>query len=117
VKNAKIFLTRVIRPLEKSQLEEIMALKIRLQKNGRRHRPLYRIVVAEASARRDGKFVEVLGNYNPSPQGKEEPLTARLERIDYWIGVGAQPTDTVRGLIRQVRALKKISRESSAAAV
>jgi small subunit ribosomal protein S16 len=80
-----------------------MALKIRLQRQGRTHRPLYRLVVAEACARRDGRFVENLGNYNPSPRGKEERLSIRLERVEHWIGVGAKPTDTVRALIREAR--------------
>jgi small subunit ribosomal protein S16 len=81
-----------------------MALKIRLQRQGRRHRPLYRVVVAEARSRRDGRFVEKLGNYNPSPRGQEKPLSIQLDRVDHWLGVGAQPTDTVRTLIRRARA-------------
>ncbi|MDR2668032.1 MAG: 30S ribosomal protein S16 [Puniceicoccales bacterium] len=80
-----------------------MALKIRLQKRGRAHRPIYKVVVAESSARRDGRFVEQLGNYNPSPMGAEVRLTVDLLRVDYWLGVGAQPTDTVRNLIRDAR--------------
>jgi small subunit ribosomal protein S16 len=80
-----------------------MALKIRLQKQGRTHRPLYRLVVAEASSRRDGRCVEQLGNYNPSPRGRELRLSLDLGRIDYWLGVGAQPTDTARALIRNAR--------------
>ena len=80
-----------------------MALKIRLQKRGRTHRPLYKIVVAESCARRDGRFVEQLGNYNPNPQGSEIRLSAKLDRIDYWLSVGAQPTDTVRSLIGDAR--------------
>jgi small subunit ribosomal protein S16 len=80
-----------------------MALKIRLQKQGRAHRPLYRLVVAEANSRRDGRCVEQLGNYNPSPRGKELRLSLNLARVDYWLSVGAQPTDTVRTLIRNAR--------------
>ncbi|MDR3117674.1 MAG: 30S ribosomal protein S16 [Puniceicoccales bacterium] len=81
-----------------------MALRIRLQRLGRRHRPLYRLVVAEALARRDGRFVENLGDYNPSPRGQERRLLVRLDRVDHWIGVGALPTDTVRSLIREARS-------------
>jgi small subunit ribosomal protein S16 len=80
-----------------------MAVKIRLQRQGRTHRALYRVVVAEASARRDGRFIEDLGNYNPSPRGKEQELVLNLERVNYWVSVGAQPTDTVRSLIRKVK--------------
>ncbi|MDR1436241.1 MAG: 30S ribosomal protein S16 [Puniceicoccales bacterium] len=81
-----------------------MALKIRLQKRGRTHRPLYRLVVAESSARRDGRCVEQLGNYNPSPRGAEVRLTVDLVRVDHWISVGAKPTDTARNLIRDAKA-------------
>ncbi|MDR1456927.1 MAG: 30S ribosomal protein S16 [Puniceicoccales bacterium] len=80
-----------------------MAVKIRLQRQGRAHRPLYRVVVAEASSRRDGRFIEDIGNYNPSPRGQERELVLNLERADYWVGVGAQPTDTVRALISRAR--------------
>lgn len=81
-----------------------MALKIRLQRQGKTHTPLYRIVVAESTSRRDGKFVEDLGNYNPSPRGQEVRIRMNLERAEYWQSVGAQPTDTVRALIRQAKS-------------
>jgi small subunit ribosomal protein S16 len=81
-----------------------MALRIRLQRLGRRHRPLYRLVVAEALARRDGRFVENLGDYNPSPRGRERRLLVHLDRVDHWLGVGAQPSETVRALIREARS-------------
>jgi small subunit ribosomal protein S16 len=80
-----------------------MAVKIRLQRQGRAHRALYRVVVAESSSRRDGRFIEDLGNYNPSPRGQEQELVLNLGRADYWVGVGAQPTDTVRALISKAR--------------
>jgi small subunit ribosomal protein S16 len=80
-----------------------MALKIRLQKQGRARRPLYQLVVAEARSRRDGRCVERLGNYNPSPRGTEQGLAVNLPRVEYWLGVGAQPTDTARTLIRSAR--------------
>ncbi|MBE6413717.1 MAG: 30S ribosomal protein S16 [Verrucomicrobiaceae bacterium] len=81
-----------------------MALKIRLQRHGSTHDPKYRVVVAESSARRDGKFVETLGMYNPSPKGKDIPFSINLERADYWLSVGAQPTDTAKALIKKARA-------------
>ncbi|MEM7792330.1 MAG: 30S ribosomal protein S16 [Verrucomicrobiota bacterium] len=80
-----------------------MALKIRLQRHGASHRPFYRVVVTEASARRDGRFVEVLGTYEPQATGKSTELDLQLDRIDYWKSVGAKPTDTVASLIRKAR--------------
>ncbi len=80
-----------------------MALKIRLQRGGKTHAPRYRLVVAESSARRDGKFVEVLGNYNPQARKNEKELDLKLDRIDHWLKVGARPTDTARTIINRVR--------------
>ena len=78
-------------------------IKIRLQRHGARHAPFYRIVVAPSQARRDGKFIEVLGTYHPQAHKREEELKLKIERIDHWLGVGAQPTDTAKSLIRQGR--------------
>ncbi|WP_269542363.1 30S ribosomal protein S16 [Cerasicoccus fimbriatus] len=80
-----------------------MALKIRLQRHGSTHNPVYRIVVAEASNRRDGRHNEVLGNYAPCARGNDAELKLNLERVDYWVGVGAKPTDTARTLINRAR--------------
>lgn len=80
-----------------------MALKIRMQRGGKTHAPRYRVVVAESSSPRDGKFVEVLGNYNPQPRKNEKELDLKLDRIDYWLGVGAKPSDTVRSMINRAR--------------
>ncbi|MFI3290601.1 MAG: 30S ribosomal protein S16 [Opitutales bacterium] len=80
-----------------------MALKIRLQRHGSVHSPMYRIVVAESSARRNGRFVENLGYYNPKPRGKDEAVRLNTERAAYWMSVGAKPTDTVRSLIREAK--------------
>ena len=81
-----------------------MALKIRLQRHGSTHNPMYRVVVAESTARRDGKFVETIGSYNPSPKGKEVPLKINVERANYCLSVGAQPTDTAKSLIKKANA-------------
>ena len=78
-------------------------IKIRLQRHGARHAPFYRMVVAPSTARRDGKFIEVLGTYNPQAHLRTEELKLKMERIDHWLGVGAQPTDTAKSLIRQGR--------------
>jgi small subunit ribosomal protein S16 len=73
-----------------------MALKIRLARGGAKKRPYYRIVVAEASSPRDGRFVERLGSYNPMvPKDHPERLTLDGERASYWISKGAKPTDRV----------------------
>ncbi|MEC8420284.1 MAG: 30S ribosomal protein S16 [Verrucomicrobiota bacterium] len=78
-------------------------IKIRLQRHGARHAPFYRMVVAPSQARRDGKFIEVLGTYNPQAHKREEELKLKIDRVDHWLGVGAQPTDTAKSLIRQGR--------------
>ena len=79
-----------------------MALKIRLARGGAKKRPYYRIVVAEASAPRDGRFVERLGSYNPMvPKDHEDRLKLDGEKIAQWMGKGAQPTDRVARLIAQ----------------
>ncbi len=80
-----------------------MALKIRLQRHGASHRPFYRMVVTEAAARRDGRFVEVLGTYEPQASKPENELKVKLDRVEYWKSVGAKPTDTAASLIRKAR--------------
>jgi len=73
-----------------------MATKIRLSRGGSKKRPYYRIVVADANSPRDGRFIERLGSYNPMlPQDHAERLLLKTERIQYWLSVGAQPTDRV----------------------
>lgn len=73
-----------------------MALKIRLARGGAKKRPFYRIVVAEATAPRDGRFVERVGSYNPMlPADHAERVVLNQERIQYWLSVGAAPTDRV----------------------
>lgn len=94
-----------------------MALKIKLARFGSAHNPVYRMVVAEANARRDGRFVEILGTY--SPRARDEQLKLDLERADYWIGNGALPTDTSRSLIKRYRrqqAAKPAEKPEAAAA-
>ena len=77
-----------------------MALKIRLARGGAKKRPFYRIVVAEASAPRDGRYVERVGTYNPMvPKDHDQRLTLKAERIIYWLGQGAQPTERVQKML------------------
>jgi len=78
-----------------------MALKIRLARFGARHKPVYRIVVAEARSRRDGAAVEQLGTYQPKIS--ETALKLNLDRTDYWLKNGALATDTVKALIKKAR--------------
>jgi len=80
-----------------------MALKIRLARGGAKKRPYYRIVVAEASAPRDGRFVERVGSYNPMvPKDHPERLTLDSERAMYWISKGAKPTERVQKMMAQL---------------
>mgnify|MGYP001375123902 CR=1 FL=1 len=80
-----------------------MALRIRMQRHGSAHAPVYRMVVTESTHRRDGRHVEVIGNYNPKARGQDVELRLKLDRVDYWTSVGAQPSDTARTLINRAR--------------
>ena len=75
-----------------------MSVKIRLARHGTKKRPFYRIVVADSESPRDGRFLETVGTYNPleDPAG----VTLETERVKYWIGQGAIPTDTVKSLLK-----------------
>jgi small subunit ribosomal protein S16 len=77
-------------------------LSIRLRRAGKTKKPHYRVVVADSRAWRDGRFVEVLGHYDP----RQEPAVVKIdtERAQYWIGKGARPTETVRSLLKRVAA-------------
>lgn len=76
-----------------------MAVRIRLRRIGTKHVPSYRIVVADARSPRDGRFIEEIGTYNPK---KADPnFTVNVERAQYWIHKGAQPTDTVRSILKK----------------
>ena len=77
-------------------------VKIRLRRMGAKKTPYYRIVVADSRAPRDGRFIEEVGTYNPDAEG--EKLKVNMDRVQYWIANGAQPTDTVRGLMKKVEA-------------
>ena len=78
-----------------------MAVKIRLARHGAKKRPYYRVVVADAQARRDGRFIEEVGRYNPVAD--PQVVTLDMEKIDKWLKNGAQPTDTVKRLIEAAR--------------
>ncbi len=77
-----------------------MATKIRLQRGGTTNRPFYRFVVADEKAARDGKFIEKLGTYDPLiSKDKAERINVKKDRIEYWLSVGAQPSEKVALLI------------------
>jgi small subunit ribosomal protein S16 len=76
-----------------------MAVSIRLRREGSKNRPYYRIVVADSRSPRDGKFVEIIGTYDPKQTGQNSSFN--VERAEYWISKGARPSDTVRSLIKK----------------
>lgn len=78
-------------------------VKIRLRRMGAKKAPYYRIIVADSRCPRDGRFIEELGTYDPMAEG-EQRIKVDMERAQYWIANGAQPTDTVRGLLKKVEA-------------
>ena len=82
-------------------------LRIRLTRKGAKKDPHFRVVVAEKRGPRDGRFVDALGYYNPAL--KPTRLHLDLDRVDYWIRSGAQPTETVRSLIRRAREASQVS--------
>ena len=77
-------------------------VKIRLRRMGAKKAPYYRIVVADSRSPRDGRCIEEIGTYDPMAEGAQ--LAVDMERAKYWIANGAQPTDTVRGLLKKVEA-------------
>jgi small subunit ribosomal protein S16 len=76
-----------------------MAVSIRLRREGTKNRPYYKVVVADKRSPRDGKFIETIGTYDPKKPGHNSTLD--IDRVEYWIGNGAQPSDTVRSLIKK----------------
>lgn len=76
---------------------------IRLSRGGAKKRPFYQVVVTDSRNARGGRFIERVGFYNPIASGQEVPLELDMERVDYWLGQGAQPSERVQNLIKQVR--------------
>ncbi|MDQ3444158.1 MAG: 30S ribosomal protein S16 [Chloroflexota bacterium] len=89
-------------------------LKLRLRRTGAKKRPSYRIVVAEHSSPRDGRFIEIIGHYNPLT----EPSTVKVdeERARHWLSVGAQPTETVAGLLKRAGVIASEPKADAVAA-
>lgn len=90
-----------------------MAVKLRMKRIGTKNTPVFRIVACDSRSPRDGKFLEELGTYQPLKQGTN--FTVDLERAQYWLGVGAQPSDTVASFIK--KAKKAAAATAPAAAV
>ena len=82
-----------------------MSVKIRLKRLGMKKKPLYRVVVADVNSPRDGRFIEEIGYYNPMTAPAE--VNVNGERAKYWLGVGAQPTDTVRTLLKKTGVIEE----------
>jgi small subunit ribosomal protein S16 len=76
---------------------------IRLSRGGAKKRPFYHIVVTDSRNRRDGRYIERLGFFNPVATGQEQDLKVDLARADYWLSQGAKPSDRVAGLLKKVR--------------
>jgi small subunit ribosomal protein S16 len=76
---------------------------IRLARGGSKKRPFYHLTVADQRNPRNGRFIERIGFFNPVARGQEEVTRIDLSRVDYWLGKGAQPSDTVSKLIKQAR--------------
>ena len=77
---------------------------IRLARGGAKKRPFFNIVVTDSRIRRDGRFIERVGFYNPVAAGGEQPLRVAFDRVDYWAGQGAQLSPTVERLVAKAKA-------------
>ena len=92
---------------------ETVAVRIRMKKLGRKHRPYFRIVAIDGRQPRDGRIIEELGSYDPMVKNTDERVRLRPDRVRYWIGVGAQPSEKVAVLLRKY--LKKFEEQAAAA--
>jgi small subunit ribosomal protein S16 len=90
-----------------------MAMKIRLARGGSKKRPFYRIVAADSRMPRDGRFIEKLGTYNPLlAKDSEERVIMDLDRVKYWLGQGAQPTERLARMLEAAGVLEKKERNN-----
>lgn len=90
-----------------------MAMKLRLARGGSKKRPYYSIVAADSRMPRDGRFIEKLGTYNPLlPKDSEERVRMDVERVQYWLGQGAQPTDRVSRFLEAAGVVEKKTRNN-----
>ncbi len=84
-----------------------MSVSIRLRREGSLNHPYYKVVVADQRSPRDGKFIEIIGNYDPKKVGDNANID--LSRVDYWVKNGAQPSDTVRSIIKKERKKEAVT--------
>jgi len=91
-----------------------MAVIIRLRRDGTKNSPYYRIVVADKHSPRDGKFLELIGTYDPKKKGDNS--TIKLERAAHWMKLGARPSDTVKSILKKVKASTAKAEKEKAAA-
>ena len=91
-----------------------MSVSIRLRREGALNRPYYKVVVADSRSPRDGKFIEIIGTYDPKRPGHNS--TMKLDRAEYWISKGAQPSDTVRSLIKKNKNPEAAAKKAAAKA-
>ncbi len=77
---------------------------IRLARLGAKKKPKYRVTVADSRYFRNGRFIEVLGHYNPNPSGQDKEMVLDLDRLKFWMGRGAKPSDRVRTLIKKAES-------------
>jgi small subunit ribosomal protein S16 len=90
-----------------------MAMKIRLARGGSKKRPFYRIVATDSRMPRDGRFIEKLGTYNPLlPKDSEERVKMNMERVQYWLDQGAQPTDRIARMLEAAGLREKKERSN-----
>ncbi|MGB3176643.1 MAG: 30S ribosomal protein S16 [Albidovulum sp.] len=90
-----------------------MAMKIRLARGGSKKRPFYSIVAADSRMPRDGRFIEKLGTYNPLlPKDSEERVKMNMERVQHWLGLGAQPTDRIARMLEAAGVKEKTERKN-----
>jgi len=90
-----------------------MAVAIRLRREGALNRPYFKVVVADKRSPRDGKFIEIVGTYDPKKRGNNSTL--KLDRVEYWISKGARPSDTVRSLIKKNKNPEAAAKKAAAA--
>jgi len=91
-----------------------MAVKLRLMRMGRRHKPFFRLNAIDSRSPRDGKIVEKLGYYDPLEKNQDKQIVFKKDRIEYWLGVGAIPSDTVAELIAKIGIESKHYKEAKA---
>jgi small subunit ribosomal protein S16 len=102
-------------PITEREWETAVAVRIRMKKLGRKHRPYYRIVAIDGRQPRDGRIIEELGSYDPMIKNTDDRVKLRAARVKYWMSVGAQPSENVAVLLKKYLS-KAEQQEAEAAA-